>query len=146
MITQTERKSSETEVQENDKQKLGDLVYNIMLNEDTGKFIILLGDRILFRGVEGQFSVLELLTNLNIKHTVQRVVEVKNDNPFKVKDDGTIIRNSESFKVNEMKEKITSSGNSQPSNENYKSILWIIIIVVVGLFIAFLLLLLKEDY
>lgn len=74
------RESFESEVKENDEQKLGDLVYNIKVNEDTGEFIVVLGDRILFRGIEGQFSILNLFTSLNIKHTIQRVEELPNDN------------------------------------------------------------------
>ena len=73
------RESFENEIKENDEQKLGDLVYNIMVDENTGEFIIVLGDRILFRGIEGQFSILNLFTSLNIKHTLQRVDELPND-------------------------------------------------------------------
>ena len=74
------KESFTNEVKENEEQKLGDLVYNIKVNEETGEFIIVLGDRILFRGIEGQFSILNLFTSLNIKHTIQRVEELPNDN------------------------------------------------------------------
>ena len=74
------RESFENEVKETDEQKLGDLVYNIKVLEETGEFVVMLGDRVLFRGIEGQFSILNLLTSLNIKHTIQRVEELPNDN------------------------------------------------------------------
>ncbi len=73
------RESFENEIKENDEQKLGDLVYNIMVDEKTGEFIIVLGNRILFRGIEGQFSILNLFTSLNIRHTLQCVDELPND-------------------------------------------------------------------
>ena len=68
-----------TEVKENEEQKLGDLIYQIKVNEKTGEFIIVLGERVLFRGIEGQFSILNLFTSLNIKHSLQRVDELPND-------------------------------------------------------------------
>lgn len=74
------RESFENEVKETDEQKLGDLVYNIKVVEETGEFVVMLGDRVLFRGIEGQFSILNLLTSLNIKHTIQRVEELPNNN------------------------------------------------------------------
>ena len=51
----------------------------IKVNEKTGEFIIVLGERVLFRGIEGQFSILNLFTSLNIKHSLQRVDELPND-------------------------------------------------------------------
>ena len=62
-----------------DSQKLGDLVYAIQVDEKTGEFIILMGDKILFRGIEGQFSILNLFTSLNFKYTLQRVDELPNN-------------------------------------------------------------------
>ena len=73
------QESFENEINENDEQKLGDLVYNLKVNEKTGEFVIILGNRILFRGIEGQFSILNLLTSLNIKHTIEQVDELPND-------------------------------------------------------------------
>lgn len=73
------QESLKNETKENEEQKLGDLVYNIKVDENTGEFIIVLGNRILFRGIEGQFSILNLFTSLNIKHTIQRVEELPND-------------------------------------------------------------------
>ena len=67
------------EIKENDEQKLGDLVYTIKVNEKTGEFIIVLGDKTLFRGIEGQFSILDLFTSLNIKHILESVEELPND-------------------------------------------------------------------
>lgn len=63
----------------NDEVKVGELVYNIKVCEDTGEFVITMGDRKLFRGIEGQFSILNLLTSLNIRHIIQRVDELPND-------------------------------------------------------------------
>ena len=71
--------SFKNEIKEADEQKLGDLVYNIIVNEKTGEFVIKLGDRILFRGIEGQFSILNLFTSLSIRHTLQQVDELPND-------------------------------------------------------------------
>lgn len=73
------QESFKNEVKEADEQKLGDLVYNIIVNEKTGEFVIKLGDRILFRGIEGQFSILNLFTSLSIRHTLQQVDELPND-------------------------------------------------------------------
>jgi len=67
------------ELKENDEQKLGDLVYHIKVIEETGEFIIVLGDKVLFRGIEGQFSILNLFTSLNIKHILETVDELPND-------------------------------------------------------------------
>ena len=67
------------ELKENDEQKFGDLVYNVKVNESTGEFIIVLGEKTLFRGIEGQFSILDLLTSLNIKHTLEQVEELPNN-------------------------------------------------------------------
>ena len=67
------------EIKENDEQKLGDLIYHIKVDENTGEFIIILGDKILFRGVEGNFSIMNLLSSLNIKHSIERVDELPND-------------------------------------------------------------------
>jgi hypothetical protein len=73
------QESFKNEIKEADEQKLGDLVYNIIVNEKTGEFVIKLGDRILFRGIEGQFSILNLFTSLSIRHTLQQVDELPND-------------------------------------------------------------------
>lgn len=67
------------DLKENDEQKLGDLVYTIKVNEKTGEFIIVLGDKTLFRGIEGQFSILNLFTSLNIKHIIQPVDDLPNE-------------------------------------------------------------------
>jgi predicted transcriptional regulator YdeE len=73
------QESFKNEIKETDEQKLGDLVYNIKVDENTGEFIIMFGNRILFRGIEGNFSILNLFSSLNIKHTIQRVDELPND-------------------------------------------------------------------
>ena len=73
------QESFKNEIKETDEQKLGDLVYNIKVNEETGEFVIELGDRILFRGIEGQFSILNLFASLSIRHTIQRVEELPNN-------------------------------------------------------------------
>ena len=71
--------SFKNETKETEEQKLGDLVYNIKVDEKTGEFVIMLGNRILFRGVEGNFSILNLFSSLNIKHTIQQVDELPNN-------------------------------------------------------------------
>lgn len=73
------QESFKNELKENDEQKLGELVYTIKVNEKTGEFIIVLGDKTLFRGIEGQFSILNLFTSLNIKHRLESVEELPND-------------------------------------------------------------------
>ena len=55
------------------------MVYTIKVNEKTGEFIIVLGDKTLFRGIEGQFSILNLFTSLGIKHILQSVEELPNE-------------------------------------------------------------------
>ena len=73
------RESFENEIKENDEQKFGDLVYNIQVDEKTGEFVIVLGNKVLFRGIEGQFSILNLFASLNIKYTLQQVDKLPND-------------------------------------------------------------------
>lgn len=73
------QESFKNEIKESEDQKLGDLVYNLKVDEKTGEFVIILGKRILFRGIEGQFSILNLLTSLSIRHTIQQVDELPND-------------------------------------------------------------------
>ena len=46
--------------------------------KETGEFIIIMGERILFRGIEGHFSIVDLLASLNIKHTLEQVDELPN--------------------------------------------------------------------
>ncbi len=58
---------------------MGYLVYTIKFEEKTGEFIIILGNKILFRGIEGQFSILNLFTSLNIKHRIEQVDNLPND-------------------------------------------------------------------
>lgn len=67
------------EIKESDEQKLGELIYNIKVDEKTGEFIIVLGDKTLFRGIEGNFSILNLFSSLNIKYSLQKVDELPND-------------------------------------------------------------------
>lgn len=67
------------DIEENNDKKLGDLVYNIKVNEKTGEFIIVMGNKTLFRGIEGQFSILNLFSSLNIKHTLETVEELPNE-------------------------------------------------------------------
>ena len=73
------RESFEEEKKESDEQKLGDLVYNIKADEKTGEFVITLADKVLFRGIEGNFSILNLFSSLNIKYTLEQVDELPND-------------------------------------------------------------------
>lgn len=67
------------ETKKNEEEKLGNLIYNIKVDEKTGEFIIVLGDKVLFRGIEGNFSILNLFSSLNIKYALQRVEELPND-------------------------------------------------------------------
>lgn len=73
------QESFKEELKENDEQKIGDLVYTIKVNEANGEFIINLGDRTLFRGFEGNFSVLNLFTSLNLKFKMESVDELPNN-------------------------------------------------------------------
>ena len=67
------------EIQEKDETKAGDLTYVIKVDEKTGEFIIMLNDNILFRGVEGKFSILNLLASLSIKYVMESVDSLPND-------------------------------------------------------------------
>ena len=67
------------EIQEKDETKAGDLTYVIKIDEKTGEFIIMLNDNILFRGVEGKFSILNLLASLSIKYVMENVDSLPND-------------------------------------------------------------------
>lgn len=62
----------------NDK-KVGELAYVIEIEKDTKEFVIKLGDKILFRGVEGNFSIMDLLTSLNIFFSVHQVDKLENN-------------------------------------------------------------------
>lgn len=78
------------EIKDNNEQKLGELVYNIKFVEKTNEFVILVGNRTLFRGTEGQISIFNLLSSLNIKYLLETVDILPNDsdellNEIKVK-------------------------------------------------------------
>ena len=73
------KESFSDEVKENEDTKLGDLCYHIKVDEKTGEFIIVLGDKTLFRGIEGNFSILNLFSSLNIKYILQQVEELPNE-------------------------------------------------------------------
>lgn len=78
------------EIKDNNEQKLGELVYNIKFVEKTNEFVILVGNRTLFRGTEGQISIFNLLSSLNIKYLLETVDVLPNDsdellNEIKVK-------------------------------------------------------------
>lgn len=47
-----------------------DLVYNMKFDDQTGQFALYLGNRRVFRGVEGQVSIINLLKSLNINYTM----------------------------------------------------------------------------
>lgn len=70
------RKKFMKDEKDDGEQKVGDLTYVIRVVEETGEFAVVLGDRILFRGKEGNFSILNLLTSLNIKHILERVDDI----------------------------------------------------------------------
>lgn len=71
--------SFKEETKENDEQKVGELIYHINVDEKTGEFTISLNDKVLFRGIEGNFSILNLFASLNIKYMLKRVEELPND-------------------------------------------------------------------
>ena len=73
------KESFNEEIKENEDTKLGDLYYHIKVDEKTGEFIIVLGDKTLFRGIEGNFSILNLFSSLNIKYILQQVDELPNE-------------------------------------------------------------------
>lgn len=73
------REDFKNENQTIEKQKVGDLVYNIMIDKQTNEFIIKMGERVLFRGIERQFSILNLFTSLNIKYGFTEVDSLENN-------------------------------------------------------------------
>lgn len=73
------KESFDEQVKENEEIKLGELCYVIKFNDKTGEFTIELGDKVLFKGIEGQFSILNLFASLNIKYMLQEVDELPND-------------------------------------------------------------------
>lgn len=86
------QESFKEEIKENDEQRLGDLVYNIKYIEKTGEFIIAYGDKVLFRGTEGQISIFNLFSSLNIKYSLESVEGLTNDsdellNEIKIQND-----------------------------------------------------------
>lgn len=66
-------------VKETDEQKVSDLVYVISINNETKEFTIKIGNETIFRGVDGDFSVMNLLRSMNIRYFVQSVEELPND-------------------------------------------------------------------
>lgn len=78
-LTQLEE-SFKKETEENDERKIGDTTYLIKIDENTNEFVIILNDKVLFRGIEGKFSILNLFSSLNIKYVMESVQEgIPND-------------------------------------------------------------------
>ena len=73
------RESFIEEDKEEEDKKVGDLVYNIIGCEKTGEFIIKSGNRVLFRGIEGNFSIFNLFTSLNFRYTVETTDELPSE-------------------------------------------------------------------
>lgn len=73
------QKNFKEDIKEIEDKKVGDLVYNIKVDEKTGEFIVFLGERPIFRGIEGNFSILNLLTSFNFKYKLEKVDKLTND-------------------------------------------------------------------
>ena len=78
------------EISENEKKKIGDITYEIKVDEKTGEFTVSLDNKVLFRGVEGNFSILNLLTSLGFRYVLQQVEELP-----KVSDEDDNVINTE---------------------------------------------------
>lgn len=63
--------------EEFNKKTLSELKYNLKVDEKTGEFIILLDNKPLFRGEEGNFSITSLLKSLNINFFIENVEKLE---------------------------------------------------------------------
>ena len=48
---------------------IGSLIYHIEANKETGEIRLKLGDKTLYEGIEGQISLIELFSSMQIKYT-----------------------------------------------------------------------------
>ena len=63
--------------EEFNKKTLSELKYNLKVDEKSGEFVILLDNKPLFRGEEGNFSITSLLKSLNINFFIENVEKLE---------------------------------------------------------------------
>ena len=51
------------------EQAMTNLAYHLSVNDNTGEFALSLNGKVLYRGIEGQVSILNLLRSMNINYT-----------------------------------------------------------------------------
>lgn len=61
------------------EKKLGEILYNIQYNKETNEFSLQYDGKTLFSGIENNFSLLKLLTSLNIKYTIENIETITNN-------------------------------------------------------------------
>lgn len=61
------------------QQPFSNLVYHIESNSETGEFILKLNNKIIFKGIEGQVSIFNLLKSMNIDYSFENVETIENN-------------------------------------------------------------------
>lgn len=52
---------------------IGNLIYHIEANKETGEIRLKLGDKVLYEGVEGKISIIDLFSSMQIKYTASEL-------------------------------------------------------------------------
>lgn len=65
-------KFKENTIEEDSKldESMSNITYHIDINDETGEFQLSVNNRPIFSGIEGQVSIINLLTSLNIKYSI----------------------------------------------------------------------------
>ena len=67
----------------NGETKFSNLAYHIDFCDKTGEFVLKLNNRIVYSGIEGNVSIINLLKSLNINYSWEQVESITNDNDEK---------------------------------------------------------------
>ena len=52
---------------------IGSLIYHVEANKETGEIRLKLGDKVLYEGIDGQISLIELFSSMQIKYTASEL-------------------------------------------------------------------------
>lgn len=52
---------------------IGNLIYHIEANKETGEIRLKLGDKVLYEGIEGNISLIDLFASMRLKYTVSEL-------------------------------------------------------------------------
>lgn len=75
-VNTNELEKMKNEFMEGDKvvnDTIGGLIYHIEANKETGEIRLKLGDKTLYEGIEGQISLIELFSSMQIKYTASEL-------------------------------------------------------------------------